>query len=373
VSDTLDANGAVHSLISLLDRSQLVLTMGVLDVNKVVVTCVPVAVTVAFALAAWTGLLDVCQQFGKLFASTPTAPTTSAAPTTPAAPSALSATSSGGEVARRFLSCVLLLKVVVFSIAGTGMVMVSAMPLCQQLQAHWPNLPGRMEAAAVHGALEQYNVASGYGLFRRMTGVGAEGQGGRGQAGAAPTVARPEVIVEASHDGEVWTEIEFKHKPGAVTSSPTWVAPHQPRLDWQMWFAALRGKGGGTQIPWFLHLMHKIQVGSPAVVDLLAPIPAAVANPKYIRAKLYAYDFTRLNTSWAQASGHVLAMHLVDVSNILLLRGMMGGAHVLSPQYSTLLPIMIRHVGWLDKKMYAYIQLLLLTSLCAYLLTWRCS
>lgn len=38
-----------------------------------------------------------------------------------------------------------------------------------------------------------------------MTGVGSNG-----------AVARPEVVIEGSHDGAEWFEIEFKHKPGKL-------------------------------------------------------------------------------------------------------------------------------------------------------------
>ena len=37
-----------------------------------------------------------------------------------------------------------------------------------------------------------------------------------------------------------WAEVAFRYKPGDVERPPpSLVAPHQPRLDWQMWFAAL--------------------------------------------------------------------------------------------------------------------------------------
>ena len=35
-----------------------------------------------------------------------------------------------------------------------------------------------------------------------------------------------------------WTEYEFAYKPGNPARAPPWVAPHMPRLDWQMWFLA---------------------------------------------------------------------------------------------------------------------------------------
>ena len=53
------------------------------------------------------------------------------------------------------------------------------------------------------------------------------------------TTSRPEIIVEGSYDGEAWLPYEFKNKPGDLRRRPGFIAPHQPRLDWQMWFAAL--------------------------------------------------------------------------------------------------------------------------------------
>ena len=35
-------------------------------------------------------------------------------------------------------------------------------------------------------------------------------------------------------------------------------APHQPRLDWQMWFAAL---GSYEHNPWLVHLVYKLLIG----------------------------------------------------------------------------------------------------------------
>jgi lipase maturation factor len=48
-----------------------------------------------------------------------------------------------------------------------------------------------------------------------------------------------QVILEGTIDGREWKEYEFKYKAGSVERRPPVVAPHQPRLDWQMWFAAL--------------------------------------------------------------------------------------------------------------------------------------
>lgn len=56
----------------------------------------------------------------------------------------------------------------------------------------------------------------------------------------------------------VCQEIEFMYKPGNVSRSPPFLIPHQPRLDWQMWFAAL---GPHTHSPWFTSLVLRLLQG----------------------------------------------------------------------------------------------------------------
>jgi len=68
------------------------------------------------------------------------------------------------------------------------------------------------------------------------------------------------------------------------------VAPHQPRLDWQMWFAAL---GDYRQNRWFVNFMVRLLEGEPSVLRLLQSNPFPAAPPKYVRAELYLYHFTR--------------------------------------------------------------------------------
>ncbi|XP_068257771.1 lipase maturation factor 2 [Nyctibius grandis] len=127
-------------------------------------------------------------------------------------------------------------------------------------------------------AVERFQVVNSYGLFRRMTGVGG----------------RPEVVLEGSYDGQSWTEIEFMYKPGNVSTAPPVVAPHQPRLDWQLWFAAL---GHHTSSPWFTSFVHRLLQGKEDVVHLVqvdeARYPFSARPPVYIRAHLYKYWFTR--------------------------------------------------------------------------------
>ncbi|XP_045118153.1 lipase maturation factor 2-like [Portunus trituberculatus] len=118
-------------------------------------------------------------------------------------------------------------------------------------------------------------LTSAYGLFRRMTGVGG----------------RPEVILEGANSLEgPWVEYEFPYKPGSLDRMPGFVTPHQPRVDWQMWFAAL---GTYNQNPWLISLAHRLLSGQPEVVALLDPSsPWLDAQPKYIKASKYIYHYT---------------------------------------------------------------------------------
>jgi hypothetical protein len=125
--------------------------------------------------------------------------------------------------------------------------------------------------AAMHQWLAPFRSLNNYGLFAVMT------------------TTRPEIIIEGSHDGINWRPYEFKYKPGDVKRRPAFVAPHQPRLDWQMWFAAL---GNWRQNPWVLHLTTRLSRGSPEVLALLEKNPFPDKPPRFIRAALYDYRFT---------------------------------------------------------------------------------
>jgi lipase maturation factor 1 len=120
-----------------------------------------------------------------------------------------------------------------------------------------------------------FQIANTYGLFASMT------------------TARPEIIVQGSDDGVTWLDYEFPYKPGDLRQPPHWVAPYQPRLDWQMWFAALSDYRGA---PWFTNFMVRLLQGSPDVLGLLKKNPFPDAPPKYVRAELFDYSFTNFAT-----------------------------------------------------------------------------
>ncbi len=106
---------------------------------------------------------------------------------------------------------------------------------------------------------------------------------------AVMTTERPEIEIEGSRDGETWIPYGFSYKPGALDRAPRWVAPHQPRLDWQMWFAAL---GDARRNPWLGTVMGRLLQGEPTVLDLLGENPFEADPPKQVRAVIYQYEMT---------------------------------------------------------------------------------
>ncbi len=155
-------------------------------------------------------------------------------------------------------------------VLGTLQLKEAAMP------AGRPHLAAEMDIA-------QFVLVNDYGLFRRMT------------------ETRPEIIVEGSADGEQWKPYEFRWKPGKLSEVPRYNTPHQPRLDWQMWFEALRLEQvhnmNGTvdpryMSPWFRSFLLQLLRGEPVVLNLLGQNPFPDAPPKFIRIELYQYRFT---------------------------------------------------------------------------------
>jgi hypothetical protein len=116
-----------------------------------------------------------------------------------------------------------------------------------------------------------FGIVNRYGLFAVMT------------------TKRPEVEIEGSNDGQQWLPYIFRNKTGPMNRAPGWVAPFQPRLDWQMWFAAL---GTFRDNPWFVRFAIALLEGSKPVLALLERDPFGGKPPQQIRAVVYEYHFT---------------------------------------------------------------------------------
>jgi lipase maturation factor 1 len=124
---------------------------------------------------------------------------------------------------------------------------------------------------AMQSGLSTFRIVDPYGLFAVMT------------------TTRDEIVLEGSVDGAVWQEYAFRDKPGQLTRRPTFTTPAMPRLDWQMWFAALSDY---RRQPWFLRFCERVLHHSPAVRALMAPGAFQSAPPRYLRAVVYEYRFT---------------------------------------------------------------------------------
>jgi hypothetical protein len=126
-------------------------------------------------------------------------------------------------------------------------------------------------AQSVDRLVEPLRMVSGYGLFAVMT------------------TQRNEIVIEGSDDGIFWREYEFRYKPGDIARRPPWNIPHQPRLDWQMWFAALDDP---RRLTWFAHFLRRVLENGPEVMALLARNPFPDKPPIYVRARFYDYTYS---------------------------------------------------------------------------------
>lgn len=100
---------------------------------------------------------------------------------------------------------------------------------------------------------------------------------------------RQELQIEGSYDGREWKAYKFKYKPGPIAERPKFIIPHQPRLDWIIWFVP-------PQHPEFMSVLsrfiEKLKQGSPQVISLLEENPFKHAPPQFIRVQAFEYKFT---------------------------------------------------------------------------------
>lgn len=128
-----------------------------------------------------------------------------------------------------------------------------------------------LPAPAFADRIAPFGIVNTYGLFASMT------------------TQRIEIDVQGSNDGTNWQSYAFRYKPGNLNRAPVLAEPYQPRLDWQMWFAAL---GNFQENVWFQHFALRLLQASPPVLALLEHDPFGGKPPKYIRALAYQYRFS---------------------------------------------------------------------------------
>jgi hypothetical protein len=110
---------------------------------------------------------------------------------------------------------------------------------------------------------------------------------------------RHELIIQGSQDGERWLNYQFNFKPDNAADKLKINLPHQPRLDWMLWFVPTQHP---VQISWFDQFMRRLKAGSANVTDLLARNPFPDNPPRYLRVLVYRYSFT--NKEEKTLTGH---------------------------------------------------------------------
>ncbi len=150
-------------------------------------------------------------------------------------------------------------------------------------------LPFPQAAVRAGDWARSWGLSFGYGLFAVMT------------------KQRPELVIEASRDGLSWEAYHFKYKvTDPLQRPPTIVPGHMPRLDWQLWFAALRGGCGRSH--WVAALMTRLQLNQPEVLALIDHNPFPNEPPRYIRTRLFEYrpttraELARSGAYWERGS-----------------------------------------------------------------------
>jgi hypothetical protein len=142
--------------------------------------------------------------------------------------------------------------------------------------SYWPvrNLisPGQL----MNYSFNRYHLVNTYGAFGSVTRV------------------RHEVVIEGTDQAVLnattqWREYEFRGKPGDLKRRPPQVAPFHLRLDWLMWFAALRSSFAED---WFIPFLVKLLEGDAATLRLLRHNPFPDAPPEWVRARYYRYRFS---------------------------------------------------------------------------------
>jgi hypothetical protein len=119
--------------------------------------------------------------------------------------------------------------------------------------------------------LDPFRIANQYGLFAVMTN------------------GRYEIEFQGSNDGQTWTPYLFRNKPQLLNEAPRIYAPHQPRFDWNLWFASLGDWHQNEIVPL---TEERLLENDKDVLALFRSNPFPQAPPRYVRAMLWQYWFT---------------------------------------------------------------------------------
>lgn len=163
----------------------------------------------------------------------------------------------------------------------------------------WPRLtlperPGRWIGGAVVGAWLVVSAAAGlqrFGDVDLMPEIVKRADGLRvaNVYHLFSAITRTRVEPEfQTFDGQTWTTHDLAYKPGDVSRPPPFVAPHQPRVDFRLWFYGLSYTRG---TPGFVGALLGKMCTAPWSVSELFPggLPGA---PKAVRVQFWTYEFT---------------------------------------------------------------------------------
>jgi hypothetical protein len=167
----------------------------------------------------------------------------------------------------RRLSPVRTVALAVVAVVLVGLSVVQFLPFVRPARGLVPAL------TPVRRVLNTVRTVNAYHLFAQMT------------------LVRREAVIEGSTDGVRWLPYELRYKPGDPLRAPAFVAPHQPRVDFQMWFLPL---GGGGR--WFDALLARLIAWPTAVAPLFAGNPFPDDPPRFVRVAVYRYRFSDIAT-----------------------------------------------------------------------------
>lgn len=160
-------------------------------------------------------------------------------------------------------------------VVRAAMVAAAGLVVAVSLATMYPMVTGRglptaMESLAAIGP--RYGIGNSYHVFPNMQ------------------TERQELTVAGSYDGSRWERYEFRYKPGALDQPSPFVVPHQPRLDWMMWFVPTQSQ---QVAGWFNGFIDALAANSAGVTALLAHNPfAGRPPPRYFQVLAYRYRYT---------------------------------------------------------------------------------
>ncbi|HXE30983.1 MAG TPA: lipase maturation factor family protein [Terriglobales bacterium] len=151
------------------------------------------------------------------------------------------------------------------SVCLAALFLLSAANLAQRI---WPKFP---TPRRVNLALEPFRIADPFGLFAVMT------------------RARYEIEFQGTRDGDTWVPYPLRHQPQDPARATGFVAPYQPRFDWNLWFASLETY---RDDPWAEQVELRLLNNDPAVLGLFAGNPFEHTPPVAVRAVLWRYWYS---------------------------------------------------------------------------------